>query len=375
MKAQKLLQARKSPEPRKSLEPRKLPRPRKLPKAALAALLAALSAAAALTSCAVEKGGCCAETYTAYTAAMDTSATILVYGNENRQAAEDCARLFEKMDAELSVTNEKSAVFALNRDGETGASEDLTYLINQSNRLKAETGGAFNVCVYPIVKLWGFTTGEYRVPSDAEVEAAVSLLRSAAIRAEGGRALLSEGAEADFGGIAKGYASEKMASLLKTSGVKAAVISLGGNIRTVGAKPDGAPWRIGINSPKGGGKGGGLIGTLEVGECAVVTSGSYLRCFTSGGRFCHHIIDPATGCPAESGLVSVTVVASDAALADGLSTAFFVMGAEKARALAKKLGVEAVFVTDDTIKVTAGLKDSFAPDETAGDAYTVEYFD
>jgi len=152
--------------------------------------------------------------------------------------------------------------------------------------------------------------------------------------------------------------------------VEAAVVSLGGNIVTVGKKPDGSDWKIGINSPKGGGS---LLGTLSVGECAVVTSGSYFRNFTEDGKLYHHIIDPETGMPADNGLVSVTVVADDAALADGLSTAFFVMGMEKALSIAQSLDVQTVFVTENQIFVSGGLKEKFTPDGTVEGEYEIIY--
>lgn len=307
------------------------------------------------------------QSYTAYTAAMDTSATVTVYG-DGKAAAEECARLFEALDAELSVTASDSLVAMLNKNGSVSASEDLASLIEKANYICDITDGAFNVCVYPLVKLWGFTTGAYRVPDGEEIAAAVDTVAASSVTVKDGFAVVG-GGEVDFGGIAKGYAAEKMAQMLKERGAGAAIISLGGNIRTVGKKPNGEKWRIGINSPTGD----GVIGTLSLDEAAVVTSGSYLRYFEADGKTYHHIIDPASGYPADSGLVSVTVVAEDAALADGLSTAFFVMGKEKAASLAAKLGVNAVFITEDTISLTKGLRESFTPDSSVEGVYTIKY--
>lgn len=329
-------------------------------------LLLLIIATLALSSCVDSTVG----TYTAYSVAMDTQAAITVYGN-NKALAEECARLFERLDKLLSVTAENSSVAKLNKRGYVEASNELSYIISQANRIKEDTNGAFNVCVYPLVKLWGFTTGEYRVPTEEEIKAAALSVASSSVWVENGNAVLSEGALVDFGAIAKGYASERMAHILKENGVGAAVISLGGNIRTVGKKPDGTDWRIGINSPNGN----GIIGTLSLGEAAVVTSGSYLRCFKEHGMLYHHIIDPQSGYPAANGLVSVTVVADDATLADGLSTAFFVMGMDKAVSCAQKLGVEAVFVTETTITVTQGLKKSFTPDKSIEGVYKTIYLD
>lgn len=317
-----------------------------------------------LSSCAEGR----TEAYTAYSVAMDTSASVTVYGG-NKQAAEDSLRLFEKLDEELSVTNEKSLVYTLNQSGEVVASDNLLYLIGQANIIADKTNGAFNPCIYPLVKLWGFTTNENKVPDETDIQSTVALVKQSSVLADSGKVHLSKGAMLDLGGIAKGYASDQMARLLADRGVSSAIISLGGNIRTVGTKPGGAEWVVGINSPKGN----GLIGTLNVGEAAVVTSGSYLRNFTENGKTYHHIIDPDSGYPAESGLVSVTVVADYATLADGLSTAFFVMGLEKAVTCAETIGVDAVFVTESGIFVTKGIKEKFTPDKSIEGVYTVEY--
>lgn len=308
------------------------------------------------------------EVYTAYTVAMDTSASVTVYGG-NKQAAEDSLRLFEQLDKELSVTGEGSLVYFLNKNGEVTASDNLLYLVNQGNILKQETNGAFNPCIYPLVRLWGFTTDDKKVPSASELEAAVTLVSASDVSVERDKVRLSDGALLDLGGIAKGYASDLMAQLLAERGVESAIISLGGNVKTLGTKPNGAEWIVGINSPKGN----GLVGTVSVGEMSIVTSGSYLRNFTENGQLYHHIIDPATGYPADSGLVSVTVIAPSATLADGLSTAFFVMGKDKAAECAEKLGVDVVFITESSIFVTKGIKEKFTPDSAIEGVYTVEY--
>lgn len=307
------------------------------------------------------------QSYTAYTAAMDTSATVTVYGG-GKAAAEECARLFERLDGELSVTASDSAVAMLNENGRVEVTVALEKLIDISNLVNNATDGAFNVCVYPLVKLWGFTTGAYRVPDDEVIAAAVDTVAASSVTVKDGFAVVN-GGEVDFGGIAKGYAAEEMAALLKERNVKAAIISLGGNIRTVGKKPNGEKWRIGINSPTGG----GIIGTLSLDEAAVVTSGSYLRFFEADGKTYHHIIDPENGYPVDNGLVSVTVVAADAMIADALSTAFFVMGKDKAVQAAERLGVEAVFITENVVSVTSGLRESFTPDSSVEGVYTIEY--
>ena len=166
----------------------------------------------------------------------------------------------------------------------------------------------------------------------------------------------------DFGGIAKGYTSSRIMQIYKKCGVTSGLVSLGGNVQLLGAKPDGSAWKVAVESPD---EDGNYLGILQAKDKAVITSGGYERYFEKNGKKYHHIIDPATGYPAENGLVSVTIVSSDGTLADGLSTSLFIMGEEKAAEFWKAHSneFEAIFATDDgTIYVTEGLKDSFTTD-------------
>lgn len=149
----------------------------------------------------------------------------------------------------------------------------------------------------------------------------------------------------DFGGIAKGYAAEKCAKLLEAAGIEAALLSLGGNLQTVGTKPDGSAWAVGIADPENPTQ---AIATLTfTGSLALVTSGGYQRYFEEDGVRYHHILDPKTGYPARSGLASVTILAESGTLADALSTALFVMGLDAAAEFWRGSDdFEAVFVTD-----------------------------
>ena len=163
----------------------------------------------------------------------------------------------------------------------------------------------------------------------------------------------------DLGGIAKGYAGDEAIKIYKKYGIKSAYINLGGNVVVLGTKPDGKPWRIGVQNPRA--ENGFYIGIVEVADKAVVTSGDYERFFEENGKRYHHILDPKTGRPADSGLISSTIVTDVSMDADALSTAAFVLGLEKGRALVESLeGVEAIFVTKDKeVYVTDGLRNSF----------------
>jgi len=176
---------------------------------------------------------------------------------------------------------------------------------------------------------------------------------------------LPEGMEIDLGSVAKGYAGQLAAQMLREHGVQSALLNLGGNVQTVGTKPDGSPWQIGIKDPQGE----DAMMVLSVEDQAVVTSGGYERYFEQDGQTYWHIMDPSTGHPADSGLLSVTIVGKQGIICDGLSTSLFVMGLEKAADLWAQSGdFEAVFVTaSGEVYITEGLQDRFALTEQYAD--------
>lgn len=181
-----------------------------------------------------------------------------------------------------------------------------------------------------------------------------------------GNVTIPDGMTIDLGSIAKGYAGQQAAQLLRDKGVTSAILNLGGNVQTVGSKPDGSPWQVAVKSPTGDNE---PMMVLSITDQAVVTSGGYERYFEQDGQTYWHIMDPATGKPAHSGLLSVTVVGDNGGICDGLSTSLFVMGLEKGAELwSENEGFEAIFVTDSNeVYVTEGLKDKFALTEDFAD--------
>ena len=220
------------------------------------------------------------------------------------------------------------------------------------------TGGALELTIAPLVDCWGWYEGNTAVPDAAALSQALSLVDGSGLTLNDNQASLSRsGMAVDLGGIAKGYTASHVAQMLSERGVSSALINLGGNVQVLGAKPDGSDWVIGIADASDP---AAYLGTLSVSDCAVVTSGDYQRYFEEDGRRYHHILDPKTGYPTDNGLHSVTVVCDDGTLADGLSTALFVMGLSQAEAFWRS-GVyefEAVFQADEGLFVTAGLADS-----------------
>lgn len=261
--------------------------------------------------------------------AMDTIMTISAYGDNAADALALCKTEIEDIESMVSSTIETSEIYKLNETKSLKVSEDVYNLIEDSVYMGDETDGLFDITIYPVMKAWGFTTEEQHVPSD---ETLAGLLKNVNYKniildEAASTVTLPEDSEIELGGITKGYTSAKIADLLKENGVESAIINLGGNVEVVGFKPDGSKWRIGIEDPTGKEE---YLLALSVADKAVVTSGGYERYFEEDGVKYHHIIDPRTGYPADSGLISVSIVSSDGTLADGLSTALYIMGYEDA---------------------------------------------
>ncbi len=304
--------------------------------------------------------------------AMDTLMQLRVYGASETlldRAQEQIITLEES----ISVTLADSEIAQLNRQGRGCLSPELKELLKEALSLCRETEGALDVTVYPVVRAWGFTTGEYRVPSSEELELLLGAVDYNGVRVrEDGEVVLPAGAELDLGSVAKGYLGDLLCALLRDWGVEHAMLNLGGNVQVLGGKPDGSTWRIGIRDPEGD----GLLGTVDLRDGAVITSGGYERYFMDeDGNLWWHIMDPKTGMPARNGLISVTVLGDRGLVCDALSTALFVMGEEKALAYWRThREVELALVTEDgRLVLTPGLAAGFTP---AGNlAYDLEAAD
>ena len=308
--------------------------------------------------------------------AMGTIVSITAYtdstseGQDAVQLAESEIRRLEKL---WSATDPESEISALNSsEVAITVSDETAELLTFARDMAKKTGGAFDPTVYPLVDAWGFLTHRYRIPSDEEIAGILERVGAYKILVTGNSVMLWGGAQLDLGGIAKGASGDAASEVLQKSGIKSAIINLGGNVHLVGARPDGQPWRIGIRDPYGK----GILGIVAVRDCAVVTSGMYERNFTdNNGHVYHHIMDPATGHPAESGLISVTILAHEGMLADALSTGLFVMGEEKAVAFWREHGgtqvggFETILVTaGDTVLVSEGVAKVFAPEHEFAEA-------
>lgn len=295
--------------------------------------------------------------------AMDTVMSLSAYGERCEEATLAAEEEIKRLDALLSTGSSDSETGRINSGETVTMSDDTASLFSRSVEIYEMTGGAYDMSLYPLTVLWGFCGDNPAVPDEESIKKTMLLCGSDKIKSDGSTLTLSEGQGIDFGGIAKGYTSSRIMEIFKSFGCSGGIVSLGGNVQCFGTKPDGSLWRCGIADPSS--PDDGMAGLLTLTDRSVITSGGYQRYFEEGNVRYHHIIDPSTGHPANSGLSSVTVISGDAALADGLSTACFVMGKEKSLALQRASDdkFELVLISDDgEITITKGLKDCFSSD-------------
>lgn len=295
--------------------------------------------------------------------AMDTYMTLTAYGENTEKALNEAVDEINRIEQLVSTGIDSSEISQINKNGKGSVSETTGYLIKQSKKIYDSTNGVFDITIYPIMQAWGFPTEKYRIPGKAELKKLRDQMGADHVLYDEKKqevTLDKKGMQIDLGGIAKGYTSSKVMDIFKKNGVSSAVISLGGNVQVLNAKPDGSDWRVAVENPADTGS---YLGVLSIKDKAVITSGGYERYFEQDGKTYHHIIDPSTGYPANNGLTSVTIVSDDGTLADGLSTSLFIMGPEKAQEYWKKHSDEfdTILVKEDgSILVSEGIADNFA---------------
>ena len=259
---------------------------------------------------------------------MNTVMQFKIWGKDADNGYGRIITKLQELESSWSATSEDSILWQLNNRNTIFQLEPgQAALLDKAETLSQRTGGAFNPKMRCLSEAWGFYNEQHRVPTQEEIDAAMA------------------DPQWDLGGALKGYAGQKCAELLTDLKIDRALLNLGGNVQTYGEKPDGTPWQVGIQNPDGG----NYVGIVSVeGTMSVVTSGDYQRYFEKDGVRYHHILNPETGYPADSGLRSVTVICADGMTADCLSTALFVMGLEKGSEFWRESNdFEAVFITQD----------------------------
>ena len=295
---------------------------------------------------------------------MDTSITVTLYTDkktaervfgECRQILSEYDALWSRTVAESDIGRFNAAQNSLKLDSRTAS------LIAKAMQVTQNTNGAFDITVAPLVNLWQESEEKGTLPTNDEMQAALSLVGMQSITISDSTLTKSnKDVQIDLGGIGKGAAISALIAHLETCNIRGGLVSFGSNVAVFGEKPDGKPYRIAIKNPKTESQYAGVL-ELKAGQILSV-SGDYERYYTIDGEKYHHIIDPQTGYPSASGLCSVAVICSDGALADALSTALFVMGEEKARAFyeSKIYDFEAVFIDQSgNVTTTQGLADVF----------------
>lgn len=300
--------------------------------------------------------------------AMDTYMTVTAAGDRAKEAVSAAVDEITRLDKLLSAESPESEIYALNHNGKGTLSEDALIMVKKAIELYYSTNGAYDITVYPLMELWGFTTDTPALPDDLSVKDTLMLCGTDKIQLSNNFLTLGKGQGIDLGSIAKGYTSSKIMDIFDEYGINSGVVSLGGNVQCYHNKPDGTKWRCGITDPDNPDSQNSFPGIVTVSDKAVITSGDYERFFVDekSRKHYHHIMDPRTGYPADNGLRSVTVVSEDGMLADALSTACFVMGKDAALKFWSENSdsFDLILISSDgSITITNGLADSFSSEK------------
>lgn len=281
---------------------------------------------------------------------MGTTVEVIIEG-EKDMAKEVSQRFFariKELDKKLSLYNAESEIAKINKfagNGKVAVSPEMAELLGKSLLYSELTQGAFDITVGPLVQLWGFKEHKPVIPEKEKIEDVLKRCGYVSIKIHPGSNEVSfskPGMEIDLNAIAKGYIVGEGARLLKKAGVTSALINAGGDIYSIGAPFGKEGWNIAIQHPRKKNK---VIAKLILADKAVATSGDYENFFVHEGKYLSHIIDPKTGRPSDRGVVSATVISSDAAEADALATALIVMGKGEGINLINRLdGVEAIVI-------------------------------
>lgn len=311
---------------------------------------------------------------------LNTAVQITIYDSQDKALLDDCLALCDKYELVFSRTNEKSELYKLNHRKDTSdkdpntdrqttpypvsgtadtwhISEDLAALLSEGLDITRESDGAFDIAIAPLTSLWDFSAEDPKVPDDAAIQKALPLCSSDGVTIDGQDITLpSDDIQFDVGAIAKGYIADRLKDFLVKKGVKSAIINLGGNVLCIGSKPDGTPFKIGIQKPFADRNETEAV--MDITGKSVVSSGIYERCFKQGGKLYHHILNPKTGYPYDNSLISVTIISDQSVDGDALSTTCFALGLEDGLKFAEKKGVQAVFITEDyKLHYTDGFRD------------------
>ena len=280
---------------------------------------------------------------------FDTVISVQILDPADESVLNGCKKLCQKYDLMFSSYNEESEISKINSAGgaPVEVSPETAELIKKGIYYSELSGGAFDITIGPVSRLWDFKSGEHIIPDAGAIAEALSHVNYENIMISDNVVTLADPAAAiDLGALAKGYVADRIRDYLEQQGIKRAFINLGGNILAMGTKPDGSDYNVGIQAPfKDTGE---PITSVKVADKSVVTSGTYQRYFEADGKLYHHILDPRTGYPCENTLTSVTIITNSSLTADALSTTCFLLGYDESMKLISQMeNVDAIFITND----------------------------
>lgn len=253
------------------------------------------------------------------------------------QVYEETDKELGRLDSMLSFFNKHSLVSRINAEHKAILEPDIAYLFALSDSISRLTAGAFDISVAPLLEIWGFYSGEKNFPDANRIRKSRDRVDFRKIVLRNDSLFTPESMKIDLGGIAQGFAADRVAMIMKKYDVRSAVINIAGEVRAIGRSPKGRQWRVGIRHPRAE----GVIETVNLEDACLSTSGDYEKFFIIEGRRYPHILNPQTGYPAQD-FISVTIFGKETAFCDGIATAVCVMGAEKGLKFLDSLGIRGI---------------------------------
>lgn len=287
--------------------------------------------------------------YTVTDMAFNTIISITVYDEAHLQYADEALSMCKEYENIFSRTITNSDLSLLNNQKcVNNVNEELFHIIESSMEYSDISNGALDITIEPLTSLWDITSTNPTVPDAESIHKAKSLVnyKNIVLSADSDSIELTNNASIDLGAIAKGYVADKIKVFLLENGVNSGIINLGGNILCLNQKPDNSNYAIAVKNPTN--PDGTPLFAVSVSDKSVVTSGTYERYFTLDNITYHHIIDPATGYPSQSGLTSVTIISDSSFVGDCMSTACLVLGKDDALTLLNSMdGVYGIFIDNE----------------------------
>ena len=280
---------------------------------------------------------------------FDTVITITLFDNSNDELIDECFRICEELENKFSISIETSEISRINaaNGAPVKVSNETLELLHTGIYYGQLSNGCFDITIAPLSTLWNFDKQSQKIPSDVDIETALTHVNYKNIKIDGNTVTLTDtNASINLGGIAKGYIADRLKQYLLENNVSSAIINLGGNVVTIGQKEDGSPFKIGIQKPFS--QSGETMISLSSTDNSIVTSGVYERCFTVEDTLYHHILDITTGYPCETDLLSATILSDNSVDGDALSTICILLGSQKSIELIEDLeNIDAIFITKD----------------------------